>query len=99
MRAVPPALDAGKDRIMPVDVRRQLGIARRDPHVGFREHHLHVAEQRREEGPARRHVREQRLVLERRKTLARARSEEHTSELQSLKRNSYAVFCLKKTNT
>src|SRR3546814_7911899 len=28
------------------------------------------------------------------------RSEEHTSEIQSLKRNSYAVFCLKKhTNT
>src|SRR3546814_9875216 len=26
----------------------------------------------------------------------RARSEEHTSELQSLMRNSYAVFCLKK---
>src|SRR3546814_1724790 len=26
-------------------------------------------------------------------------SEEHTSELQSLLRNSYAVFCLKKTNT
>src|SRR3546814_2494418 len=26
-----------------------------------------------------------------------ARSEEHTSELQSLMRNSYAVFCLKKT--
>src|SRR3546814_4944428 len=25
-------------------------------------------------------------------------SEEHTSELQSLKRNSYAVFCLKKNN-
>ena len=25
------------------------------------------------------------------------RSEEHTSELQSLMRNSYAVFCLKKT--
>src|SRR3546814_2028535 len=25
-----------------------------------------------------------------------ARSEEHTSELQSLMRNSYAVFCLKK---
>src|SRR3546814_9260121 len=33
--------------------------------------------------------------------LARAadeRSEEHTSELQSLMRNSYAVFCLKKNN-
>src|SRR3546814_2896462 len=27
---------------------------------------------------------------------ADARSEEHTSELQSLMRNSYAVFCLKK---
>src|SRR3546814_9136857 len=26
------------------------------------------------------------------------RSEEHTSELQSLMRNSYAVLCLKKTN-
>src|SRR3546814_1377635 len=29
-------------------------------------------------------------------TSARARSEEHTSELQSLMRISYAVFCLKK---
>src|SRR3546814_214613 len=31
--------------------------------------------------------------------LGRRRSEEHTSELQSLMRISYAVFCLKKTNT
>src|SRR3546814_3901281 len=31
-------------------------------------------------------------------TPARVRSEEHTSELQSLMRNSYAVFCLKKNN-
>src|SRR3546814_10850709 len=30
--------------------------------------------------------------------VANARSEEHTSELQSLIRLSYAVFCLKKTN-
>src|SRR3546814_4493182 len=30
--------------------------------------------------------------------LARTRSEEHTSELQSLMRISYAVFCLKKKN-
>src|SRR3546814_5283266 len=30
---------------------------------------------------------------------ARRRSEEHTSELQSLMRISYAVFCLKKKNT
>src|SRR3546814_4099683 len=31
--------------------------------------------------------------------LQRFRSEEHTSELQSLMRISYAVFCLKKQNT
>src|SRR3546814_2578358 len=30
---------------------------------------------------------------------ALTRSEEHTSELQSLMRNSYAVFCLKKKKT
>src|SRR3546814_9442713 len=30
---------------------------------------------------------------------AAGRSEEHTSELQSLMRNSYAVFCLKKKQT
>src|SRR3546814_4737757 len=32
-------------------------------------------------------------------TLIDPRSEEHTSELQSLMRISYAVFCLKKKNT
>src|SRR3546814_8964181 len=31
--------------------------------------------------------------------LGHPRSEEHTSELQSLMRNSYAVFCLKKKKT
>src|SRR3546814_10352344 len=31
--------------------------------------------------------------------LLHSRSEEHTSELQSLMRISYAVFCLKKKNT
>src|SRR3546814_8524872 len=36
-----------------------------------------------------------RRLLHDRRGLAR-RSEEHTSELQSLMRNSYAVFCLKK---
>src|SRR3546814_3420545 len=35
----------------------------------------------------------------RRDTIAEARSEEHTSELQSLMRISYAVFCLKKKQT
>src|SRR3546814_4297090 len=35
---------------------------------------------------------------EQRLRLRRMRSEEHTSELQSLMRISYAVFCLKKKN-
>src|SRR3546814_3214534 len=34
----------------------------------------------------------------RRRPAFTARSEEHTSELQSLMRTSYAVFCLKKKN-
>src|SRR3546814_9467608 len=34
-----------------------------------------------------------------RRAMLGARSEEHTSELQSLMRISYAVFCLKKKNT
>src|SRR3546814_6145714 len=37
--------------------------------------------------------------LHRRGRFAVERSEEHTSELQSLMRISYAVFCLKKKNT
>src|SRR3546814_5877497 len=41
-------------------------------------------------------VRQLRNVVER--TLILTRSEEHTSELQSLMRISYAVFCLKKKN-
>src|SRR3546814_7177241 len=35
----------------------------------------------------------------RRRAIAGCRSEEHTSELQSLMRISYAVFCLKKKKT
>src|SRR3546814_8409357 len=37
--------------------------------------------------------------VEQRKDLLHLRSEEHTSELQSLMRISYAVFCLKKKKT
>src|SRR3546814_9807099 len=37
------------------------------------------------------------VALQLREVLAGLRSEEHTSELQSLMRISYAVFCLKKT--
>src|SRR3546814_4140612 len=40
--------------------------------------------------------RAERLLADRQ--IGEARSEEHTSELQSLMRNSYAVFCLKKKN-
>src|SRR3546814_4633789 len=35
-------------------------------------------------------------MIEAPRAIGAARSEEHTSELQSLMRNSYAVFCLKK---
>src|SRR3546814_1530354 len=41
----------------------------------------------------------QAFVSEALKPLIPGRSEEHTSELQSLMRNSYAVFCLKKKTT
>src|SRR3546814_3155939 len=40
-----------------------------------------------------------RRIAQNRGILKRIRSEEHTSELQSLMRISYAVFCLKKKNT
>src|SRR3546814_7861844 len=46
-------------------------------------------------GVGRRAVRRALEVLE---AEGRIRSEEHTSELQSLMRNSYAVFCLQKKN-
>src|SRR3546814_2703317 len=50
--------------------------------------------------PYRRHIGKKAQMPERRATCrkARLRSEEHTSELQSLMRISYAVFCLKKKN-
>src|SRR3546814_5128271 len=38
-------------------------------------------------------------VLDRKRSPVQGRSEEHTSELQSLMRISYAVFCLKKKKT
>src|SRR3546814_2520801 len=57
----------------------------------------HAAEQARAQEAARRLAeKEQAQTLLREQA---ARSEEHTSELQSLMRISYAVFCLKKKNT
>src|SRR3546814_4178473 len=55
---------------------------------------LHLEHRAAQEGfPLRRVVRDR---LDRRTGTADLRSEEHTSELQSLMRISYAVFCLKK---
>src|SRR3546814_7802552 len=62
---------------------------------------LHLLDQARL-GVARRRLREMlfgRNVLERDALALLHRSEEHTSELQSLMRISYAVFCLKKKKT
>src|SRR3546814_5796124 len=56
-----------------------------DPALGWPQRHQHGRQPGRVEGV---HVRQ----------LEPARSEEHTSELQSLMRISYAVFCLKKKN-
>src|SRR3546814_4421616 len=55
----------------------------------FRQHDRHA-----EQGQAR--TRESRPAVCRRFVRCVGRSEEHTSELQSLMRISYAVFCLKK---
>src|SRR3546814_3467936 len=65
--------------------------------VGERQEPCHpVADEHREHGPD--HGDDDpglaRVVI-----IARQRSEEHTSELQSLMRISYAVFCLKKKKT
>src|SRR3546814_2926535 len=78
--------------------------ARRDSRQGGRRQRRdrsRVEIARREEGKSRRPAREDRgtrgCVQEApRETI---RSEEHTSELQSLMRISYAVFCLKKKTT
>src|SRR3546814_8273093 len=69
------------------------GNAQRAPSRLRYEHRLHRLARARREQPLHRAVR--RLPL--RNYLRR--SEEHTSELQSLMRISYAVFCLKKKNT
>src|SRR3546814_9798513 len=63
---------------------RDLRIARHPaPVVGFRQESIH---------PLHHELRDARRLSH------PARSEEHTSELQSLMRSSYAVFCLKKKN-
>src|SRR3546814_5750855 len=88
------AQGAGAGRDPGVSARRDpcLGAAARREHLLLHHHHLldHVLDRsgRREPQP-----RAQRDPDRRDR-----RSEEHTSELQSLMRISYAVFCLKKKN-
>src|SRR3546814_7026055 len=57
---------------------------------------LHLAALRRLRARRRRHVGDALQQLADAEVVQRRRSEEHTSELQSLMRISYAVFCLKK---
>src|SRR3546814_1305239 len=88
---------------VPIDVSRE----RESAELYVAQHQLaHRRRVQRERRQARRAVDEQRAawrhgVEARGQYLAAgriARSEEHTSELQSLMRSSYAVFCLKKKN-
>src|SRR3546814_8223688 len=60
---------------------------------------LHWLRADRAGGAARLRPRPARRCFHRRRGGDRERSEEHTSELQSLMRISYAVFCLKKKTT
>src|SRR3546814_4521946 len=73
------------------DPRQRARVRRRAAHVDHPADRLLDAES----GAAR----EVQAHERRRRVRGRARSEEHTSELQSLMRISYAVFCLKKNKT
>src|SRR3546814_3151207 len=69
-------------------------------HADVHRHHQVGEDGQRESDQQDRHVRARRLAHKPQEApcLAHVRSEEHTSELQSLMRISYAVFCLKKKN-
>src|SRR3546814_6013997 len=75
------------DAIAQLTYARQLGYA--GPQVTLLLADANIRLKKNSEGLA--------LVSEAMKQQRAARSEEHTSELQSLMRISYAVFCLKKT--
>src|SRR3546814_7558722 len=79
-----------------VDARARKQVARAAQHVGGDRHRavrVELAHHRGDRGAvAPRKVEQQPLEIA-------ARSEQHTSELQSLMRISYAVFCLKKKKT
>src|SRR3546814_4130250 len=87
------AFDGG-DRIDVFDAQGRLDQHLDDDLLIFR---LHKLVDRRSDEAGLGNPGDHRPLANRRKS-ARGRSEEHTSELQSLMRISYAVFCLKKKN-
>src|SRR3546814_10311992 len=84
---------ADSDQIL--DREMQPDTEHQQDHADLRElvRQRSIADEAGSEG-ADRHACEQ--IADERRQLQPARSEEHTSELQSLMRNSYAVFCLHK---
>src|SRR3546814_8043758 len=83
--------------------RRVERIARVQDHVAQRDRAARAprpaVEDDREFAPARVHVRAERQADQAKQQTGDGRSEEQTSELQSLMRISYAVFCLKQKKT
>src|SRR3546814_9112834 len=67
--------------------------------VGLRMRHVEGAAQRVAELVVQRDARRAQDAAGEPAAIERVRSDEHTSELQSLMRHSYAVFCLKKKRT
>src|SRR3546814_1273973 len=81
---------------MPVGTMRDLGRSAQCPGRILSIASRMVLEHRRCSGAGISVKGEVKPAMWRRKPAERSRSEEHTSELQSLMRDSYAVFCLKK---
>src|SRR3546814_9063481 len=80
--------DVGDPDVLPADAERNQQVeAGQRRRAGAGGHQLHLADLLADQPEA---------VVDRR---ADDRSEEHTSELQSLMRSSYAVFCVKKKQT
>src|SRR3546814_2157345 len=87
--AAGPAVEPALDPEMAGQSHRARIVERADREVDVRAVDIMEAERR----PA---IAAETARTEGRRHVDRARSEEHTSELQSLMRISYAVFCLKK---
>src|SRR3546814_2929778 len=103
-----PRLDegpVGREHVRQEHVEKQAGrhrldhdLGRREPVLGLAavEHQLQGADGEAEQGEP---EEVERAVPVAQRLRHEGRSEEHTSELQSLMRISYAVFCLKKKKT